>query len=106
MDPMSAFLALRGLQTLELRVARHNENAMKVARFLEQGLREDGYSVDVALDGSEGAVLAHVHDYDLLILDAYSSDYVPIHLLTTEAVVADKPEESGAAPGGMPDMDF
>jgi spermidine synthase len=24
--------------------------------------------------------------YDLLILDAYSSDYVPIHLLTTEAV--------------------
>ena len=26
--------------------------------------------------------------------------------LTTEAVVADKPEESGGMPGGMPDMDF
>jgi DNA-binding response OmpR family regulator len=45
------------------------EDDRKVARFLEKGLREDGYSVDVALDGSEGAVLAHVHDYDLLILD-------------------------------------
>ena len=35
MDPMSAFLVHRGLQTLELRIARHNENAMAVARFLE-----------------------------------------------------------------------
>ena len=35
MDPMSAFLTLRGLQTLELRIDRHNQNAMAVARFLE-----------------------------------------------------------------------
>lgn len=35
MDPMTAFLALRGLQTLELRIQRHNENAMSVANFLE-----------------------------------------------------------------------
>jgi cystathionine gamma-synthase len=35
MDPMSAFLTLRGLQTLELRIARHNQNAMAIARFLE-----------------------------------------------------------------------
>lgn len=35
MDPMSAFLTLRGLQTLELRIHRHNENAMAIARFLE-----------------------------------------------------------------------
>ena len=35
MDPMSAFLTLRGMQTLELRIARQNENAMAVARFLE-----------------------------------------------------------------------
>ena len=34
MDPMTAFLTLRGLQTLELRMHRHNENAMAVARFL------------------------------------------------------------------------
>jgi len=45
------------------------EDDKKVASFLEQGLREDGYSVDVAHDGGDGASKAHVHDYDLLILD-------------------------------------
>lgn len=35
LDPMSAFLLTRGLKTLELRVLRHNENAMAIARFLE-----------------------------------------------------------------------
>ena len=35
MDPMSAFLTLRGLQTLELRIDRHNKNAMAVAKFLD-----------------------------------------------------------------------
>jgi DNA-binding response OmpR family regulator len=45
------------------------EDDKKVASFLEQGLREDGYSVDVAHDGAEGEVQARVHDYDLLILD-------------------------------------
>ncbi len=36
MDPMSAFLARRGLQTLELRVLRQNDNAMKIAKFLQE----------------------------------------------------------------------
>ncbi len=36
LDPMSAFLLTRGLKTLELRVLRHNDNALKVARFLSQ----------------------------------------------------------------------
>ena len=35
MDPLSAFLTLRGLRTLDLRVHRQNENAMKIAEFLE-----------------------------------------------------------------------
>ncbi len=35
MDPMSAFLIQRGIQTLDLRIQRHNDNAMAVARFLE-----------------------------------------------------------------------
>ncbi len=34
MDPLTAFLAQRGLSTLELRIARQNENAMKIAQFL------------------------------------------------------------------------
>ncbi len=36
MDPMSAFLTLRGLRTLDLRVQRQNENAMKIAEFLQK----------------------------------------------------------------------
>jgi len=34
MDPMTAFLALRGLRTLELRLQRQNENGLKIAEFL------------------------------------------------------------------------
>lgn len=45
------------------------EDDKKVARFLEKGLREEGYSVDVAHDGAEGLMKARVYDYDLLILD-------------------------------------
>lgn len=36
MDPMSAFLALRGIQTLELRIQRQNESAIKIATFLAE----------------------------------------------------------------------
>ena len=35
MDPMTAFLILRGLKTLALRIERQNKNAMKIAEFLE-----------------------------------------------------------------------
>jgi cystathionine gamma-synthase len=34
-DPHNAYLLLRGLKTLAVRVARQNENGLKVARFLE-----------------------------------------------------------------------
>ncbi len=34
-NPNEAYLLLRGLKTLDLRVQRHNENGLKVARFLE-----------------------------------------------------------------------
>lgn len=36
MDPFAAFLILRGLKTLELRMARHCENAAKIAEFLSK----------------------------------------------------------------------
>jgi len=35
LDPMSAYLLLRGMKTLHLRIARQNESALKIARFLE-----------------------------------------------------------------------
>jgi DNA-binding response OmpR family regulator len=45
------------------------EDEKKVASFLEKGLREEGYSVDVAHDGIDGLSKANVYDYDLLLLD-------------------------------------
>jgi len=35
LDPMSAYLLLRGMKTLHLRIQRQNSNALAVARFLE-----------------------------------------------------------------------
>ena len=45
------------------------EDDVKVASFLEKGLREEGYAVDVSHDGADGAMKAQVYDYDLLLLD-------------------------------------
>lgn len=36
LSPFNAFLFLQGLETLHLRVVRHSENALEVARFLEK----------------------------------------------------------------------
>ena len=41
--PFEAWLTLRGLKTLELRMQRHSENALEIARFLEN--RDDVQSV-------------------------------------------------------------
>lgn len=35
LSPMSAYLLLRGMKTLSLRIGRQNENALSIARFLE-----------------------------------------------------------------------
>lgn len=45
------------------------EDDRKVAGFIEQGLKEEGYTVDVAPDGEEATVLAHVYQYDVILLD-------------------------------------
>lgn len=36
LDPFSSFLTLRGIRTLSLRITRHSENALLLARWLEQ----------------------------------------------------------------------
>ncbi|MGH7619099.1 MAG: response regulator transcription factor [Gemmatimonadaceae bacterium] len=45
------------------------EDDRKVAGFIEQGLHEEGYAVDLARDGDEGTMLAHVNQYDVILLD-------------------------------------
>ena len=45
------------------------EDDRKVAGFIEQGLKEEGYIVDAAADGEEATMLAHVYEYDMILLD-------------------------------------
>ena len=64
------------------------EDNKKVASFVEKGLREEGYAVDVAHDGVDGALKAHVYDYDLLLLDVMlpgKSGFEIVHDLRKEA---------------------
>ena len=70
MSPFNAFLFLQGLETLSLRMARHVENALAVARYLEShalalnvtypGLQKSHYRplVDRYLPGGAGAVFS------------------------------------------------
>lgn len=45
------------------------EDDCQAARFLKQGLEEEGHVVDVASDGEEGAQYGHLNPYDLIVLD-------------------------------------
>lgn len=45
------------------------EDERKIAEFIRRGLKEEGYSVDVAYDGEQGYHLARINEYDLIILD-------------------------------------
>ncbi len=45
------------------------EDDRKVAGFIAQGLKEEGHAVDIATDGEEATTLAHVNDYDVILLD-------------------------------------
>lgn len=45
------------------------EDETKVADFLRRGLQQEGYAVDVAHEGEEGAYYAENFDYDVVILD-------------------------------------
>lgn len=45
------------------------EDEKKVAEFIRRGLQQEGYAVDVAPDGEEGAYHAESFDYDVVILD-------------------------------------
>ena len=40
-----------------------------VAGFIAMGLRQEGYAVDIAVDGGQAMLLAAVNDYDAILLD-------------------------------------
>ena len=45
------------------------EDEKKVARFIERGLKEEQFTVDLAADGEEGLYRALNYPYDLIVLD-------------------------------------
>lgn len=45
------------------------DDEREILGFLKMGLRAEGFEVDVAENGCDGLHLAHVNDYDLIILD-------------------------------------
>jgi two-component system copper resistance phosphate regulon response regulator CusR len=45
------------------------EDERKVASFIQSGLEQDGYAVDVLSDGEEAGVKAGMIDYDCVVLD-------------------------------------
>jgi two-component system copper resistance phosphate regulon response regulator CusR len=58
-----ASLAWSGMRILVI------EDEPKAARYLQRGLGESGFVVDLSGDGEEGLALARMTDYDLLIVD-------------------------------------
>ena len=45
------------------------EDEPRVTRFIKRGLGEEGHDVDVASDAAQGLALAHVSQYDVIVLD-------------------------------------
>ncbi len=81
------------------------EDEEKVANFLQKGLKEEQYVVDVAYDGLEGEELAATNDYDIILLDIMlphkdgievlrslraQQVNVPVIMLTAKEMVEDK----------------
>ena len=81
------------------------EDEPRMATLLQRGLREEGYAVDVAHDGTDGLWLGTEQDYDAIVLDVMlpgidgfgvcrrlrSADrWAPILLLTARHAVEDR----------------
>ena len=45
------------------------EDDRKVANFIQSGLSEEGYAVDVLYEGSDAGDQANAFDYDAVVLD-------------------------------------
>ncbi len=81
------------------------EDQIKVARFIQRGLEEEHYAVDVADGGEDALALLRVTPYDLVILDLmlpdisgvevcrelrYRRSTVPVLMLTARDALEDK----------------
>jgi two-component system OmpR family response regulator len=58
------------------------EDDSKIGPYLEKGLKEGGYSVDLARDGEDGLSFSKTHSYDLVVLDLMLPKVDGLSLLT------------------------
>ena len=80
------------------------EDEKRAAEYLRQGLTENGFSVETALDGTDGLHMAMTGDHDLVILDVMlpgidgfallsalrTSKQIPVLMLTARGQTGDK----------------
>jgi two-component system OmpR family response regulator len=81
------------------------EDEPRMATLLERGFHEEGYAVDIAVDGSDGLWLATENDYDAVVLDVLlpgidgfevcrrlraAERWAPVLLLTARDAVDDR----------------
>lgn len=81
------------------------EDERKVVRFIQRGLKEEGYAVDTAGDGEQGLYMTESGSYDALILDIMLPKrdglsvlstlrqrevFTPVILLTARSAVDDR----------------
>ena len=81
------------------------EDERRLASFIQRGLKEEHYAVDVAHDGEKGVEMAQLNPYDLMILDVMLPEKdgfticrelraakieTPILILTAKSSVKDK----------------
>jgi two-component system copper resistance phosphate regulon response regulator CusR len=80
------------------------EDEPKMASYLQKGLTEAGFTVDIAVDGKDGLFLALHEDFDLIVLDVMLPELdgrevlkrlrkekqTPVLLLTARDTVEDK----------------
>jgi len=59
------------------------EDSERLRRWISRGLRDRGFSVDAAADGTEGLHLASTGDYDVLVLDLMLPGLDGLSLLRT-----------------------
>jgi DNA-binding response OmpR family regulator len=81
------------------------EDDRKVGGFLQKGLKEEQYAVDLCRDGEEAVELARINAYDLILLDVMlprkdgfavcrelraRSVFIPVLMLTAKDTLEDK----------------